>query len=112
LFANDDIVTEGPLAGWVTKEASDWLTTIHKWNFEVLLALAGIHVTAVVFYALVLRRNLITAMFTGRKPLGKPDSDTDSVSDTESAPALRFIHPAIALAIAAGAAGGVWLLVR
>ena len=82
---------------------------------EVLLALAGIHVTAVVFYALVLRRNLITAMFTGRKPLGKPDSDTDSVysvSDTESAPALRFTHPAIALAIAAGAAGGVWLLVR
>jgi len=112
LFANDDIVTEGPLAGWVTKEASDWLTTIHKWNFEVLLALAGIHVAAVVFYALVLRRNLITAMFTGRKPLGKPDSDTDSVSDTDSAPLLRFIHPAIALAIAAGAAGGVWLLVR
>ena len=68
------------------------------------------------YTAIALRRNLITAMFTGRKPLGKSDSDTDSntdsVSDTESAPALRFIHPAIALAIAAGAAGGVWLLVR
>ena len=106
LFSNDDILTEGPLFKQVTKELSDWLTTIHKWNFEVLLALAGIHVTAVVFYALVLRRNLITAMFTGRKPLGNPDSDTDL------APAPRFIHPAIALAIAAGCAGGVWLLVR
>jgi cytochrome b len=30
LFANDDIVTEGPLFHWVSKETSDWLTTVHK----------------------------------------------------------------------------------
>ncbi len=102
MFANDDIVTEGPLVGWVSKETSDWLTTIHKWNFEVLLVLAGVHVAAVLFYLLVLRRNLLTAMFTGRKPL----------TDGEAPPALRFASPLLALLLAAGTAGGVWLLVR
>ena len=102
MFANDDIVTEGPLVGWVSKETSDWLTSIHKWNFEVLLVLAGVHVAAVLFYLLVLRRNLLTAMFTGRKPLAAG----------EAPPALRFASPLVALLLAAGTAGGVWLLVR
>ncbi len=101
LFANDDIFTEGPLVSWVAKETSDWLTTIHKWNFELLLVLAGVHVAAVAFYAVVLRKNLVKAMFTGRKPLD---------ADAPRAP-LRFVNPALALVIVACAAGGVWLLV-
>ncbi len=101
LFANDDIFTEGPLTGWVSKETSDWLTTIHKWNFELLLVLAGVHLAAVMYYVLVLRTNLVKAMFTGRKqlPAGEPQTP------------LRFVHPAVAVALAAAAAGGVWLLV-
>lgn len=102
LFANDDIVTEGPLAAWVSKETSDWLTALHEWNFEVLLVLAGVHVAAVLFYVIVLRQNLVRAMFTGRKRL----------RDDQSPSALRFTHPAVALLIAIGAAIGVWLLVR
>jgi cytochrome b len=102
LFANDDIFTEGPLVAWVSKELSDWLTTIHKWNFELLLVLAGVHVAAVAFYAIVLRRNLVKAMFTGRKP----------VAPGQRPPALRFVNPGIALVIVACTAVGVWLLVR
>lgn len=102
MFANDDIVAEGPLVGWVSKETSDWLTTIHKWNFEVLLVLAGVHIAAVLYYALVLRLNLVRAMITGRKTL----------AEGHAAASLRFTHPAIALLIAAGTACGVWLLVR
>jgi cytochrome b len=102
LFANDDIVTEGPLAASVSKETSDWLTALHEWNFEVLLVLAGVHVAAVLFYVIVLRQNLVRAMFTGRKRL----------RDDQSPSALRFTHPAVALLIAVGAAIGVWLLVR
>ena len=44
LFANDDILTEGPLYKHVSKELSDWLTTIHKYNFNVLLTLIGVHI--------------------------------------------------------------------
>jgi cytochrome b len=67
LFANDDIATEGPLAGMVSEETSALLTTIHGYNFYVLLTLICLHVAAVLFYLLVKKENLIGAMFTGRK---------------------------------------------
>ncbi|MHC4239103.1 MAG: cytochrome b/b6 domain-containing protein [Planctomycetota bacterium] len=67
LFANDDIVTEGPLFDWVSKAASDWLTRIHKLNQEVIIALVSIHVLAVLFYLIFKRENLVKPMFTGVK---------------------------------------------
>ncbi|MBY0267527.1 MAG: cytochrome b/b6 domain-containing protein [Burkholderiales bacterium] len=69
LFSNDDILYEGPLYKHVTKELSDWLTTIHKYNFNILLALIGVHVAAVLYYLLYKSENLIKPMFTGRKQL-------------------------------------------
>ncbi|MBX3650563.1 MAG: cytochrome b/b6 domain-containing protein [Burkholderiales bacterium] len=69
LFANDDILYEGPLYKHVSKDLSDWLTTIHKYNFEVLLVLAGVHVAAVLYYLLWKSENLVKPMFTGRKQL-------------------------------------------
>ena len=50
LFANDDIFTEGPLYLWVSKETSDFLTSVHLINRFVLAALIAIHVFAVLFY--------------------------------------------------------------
>lgn len=67
LFANDDIMLEGPLAAHVSKETSDLLTRIHHANLNVLLALIAVHVAAVLFYLLAKRENLIVPMFTGRK---------------------------------------------
>jgi cytochrome b len=67
LFANDEIFTEGPLASRVSGETSSLLTTIHRYNFYVLLALIGLHLAAILFYLLVKRENLIGPMFTGRK---------------------------------------------
>lgn len=67
LFANDEIATEGPLAARVGLEWSDWLTTIHRYSFDVLLVLIGLHVAAVMFYLVVKRENLILPMVTGRK---------------------------------------------
>lgn len=102
LCANDDIMTEGPLAGLVGKPWSDWMTTIHKWNFDLLLVLAGLHVLAVLAYLVVLGENLIGAMFTGRKrlPAGRP------------APALRFASAWSALVVLAIAAALVYALLR
>jgi cytochrome b len=67
LFANDDIVTEGPLYGWVSKATSDWLTRIHKLNKAVIIGLVCIHVLAVVFYFFYKRENLVKPMITGAK---------------------------------------------
>jgi cytochrome b len=67
LFANDDIATEGPLYGWVSKATSDGLTRIHRLNQEVIIALVSIHVLAVLFYLLYKRENLVKPMITGVK---------------------------------------------
>jgi cytochrome b len=67
LFANDDIFFEGPLSGFVSKKASDWLTGIHHLNQKVLLILVVIHICAVLFYLIVKRENLIKPMITGTK---------------------------------------------
>ena len=67
LFANDDILTEGPLYALVSKQTSDWLTGIHHLNQKVLLVLVVIHIAAVIFYLIVKRENLIKPMITGNK---------------------------------------------
>ena len=67
LFANDDIITAGPLYLWVSKPVSDWLTGVHRLNRYLVIVLAATHVSAVLFYLLVKRENLIMPMITGIK---------------------------------------------
>jgi cytochrome b len=67
LFANDDIVTEGPLFDWVSKATSDWLTRIHKLNQQVIIALVCVHILAVLFHFFYKRENLVKPMITGVK---------------------------------------------
>jgi cytochrome b len=67
LFANDVLGTEGPLAELVPLEVSDRLSLFHRWNFKVLLALAGVHIAASLYHWLAMKDDLIVAMFTGVK---------------------------------------------
>ena len=67
LFANDDILTEGPLYDLVSKQTSDWLTGIHHLNQNVLIVLVALHICAILFYLIVKRENLLKAMITGKK---------------------------------------------
>jgi cytochrome b len=67
MFANDDILTEGPLYEWVSKETSDFLTWVHLINRYILVALIAIHLFAVFFYFVFKHENLIGPMITGRK---------------------------------------------
>jgi cytochrome b len=67
LFANDDIATYGPLYKWVSKAASDRLTSVHHLNHDVILILVGVHVAAVLFHLIYKKENLITPMITGMK---------------------------------------------
>ena len=101
LFANDDIVTEGPLYKWVSKGTSDFLTTLHSYNFYVLLALVSLHVAAVLFHLVYKSENLFTPIFNGNKLLSQ---------DAASAEA-RDPGPGLALLVFGVAALGVYLLV-
>jgi cytochrome b len=100
LFANDDILTEGPLYKHVSKELSDWLTTIHKYNFNVLLTLIGVHIGAVLYYLIWKSENLIKPMFTGRKHL-PTGMDAATMRGT-----------GLAVVLLAACAAGVWFLVN
>ena len=72
LFANDDILTEGPLYDWVSKDTSDWLTGIHHLNQYVLLALIAVHIGAIAFYLVYKKENLIFPMISGVKKWHEP----------------------------------------
>jgi len=87
LGANDDVVTEGPLAKHLGKELSDQFAHWHGVNFNVLLlAIAG-HVAAVIAYAVFKGHDLVRPMVTGRKKL------------PAATPAPGMVHPIAALAV-------------
>lgn len=102
LFANDDIMTEGPLYDWVSKQTSDTLSEIHETNFYVLAVLIALHVCAALYYLLGKRENLILPLFTGRKQL----------PEAQDAPEVRGGPLWLALLLLVLCAGGVYLLVR
>ena len=103
LFANnDDTAMEGPLAKWVSGSMSGLLTSIHRININVMLALIAVHVGAVLYYLVYKKENLIGPMISGHKHLPEP-----------MASAGRHIggwgRAAVVMAIAAA---GVYWLVR
>jgi cytochrome b len=101
LFANDDIATEGPLYKWVSKAASDRLTSIHHLNHDLIILLVALHVAAVLFHLVYKKENLLRPMITGVKQW-----KGTLPGDTTQQPSWR------AALVAAVAAGAVYLLVR
>lgn len=67
LFANDDLMLEGPYARLLSKAASDQMTSLHKLNADLILILIGIHLVAIAFSWFYKRQNLVMPMFTGDK---------------------------------------------
>lgn len=104
LFANDDIAAEGPLFSLISKQLSDKLSTIHSWNFNLLLVLGGIHVAAVLFHVFVKKENLVAAMFTGVRKL--------EADDAARAPVARFVSSWWALVLFVLAFVAVVLIVK
>jgi len=100
LFANDDIMTEGPLYGWVSKGTSDRITEAHEVNAGIIVALVALHLAAVLFHLIYKRDNLLVPMLTGDKQCGAADSP----------PRMRPLW--LAAVIAALTAAAVYFLVR
>lgn len=89
LCANDDVLTEGPLALFVGKARSDWLTHIHDLNFTLIEIVVAMHVLVIISYRVVKRQNLVWPMITGKKRL--PGATR----------APRMMHPILALFVLA-----------
>lgn len=101
LGANDDILTEGPLAKFLSKATSDRLTSIHVLNQWVIYVLAGIHVLAVLFHRVRFGEDLVGPMLSGVKRLPQRFSG----HGIGATPHVR------ALVIAAACGVAVWWLV-
>jgi len=69
LFADTGYGDAGPLAKRVASETSDWLTGQHHRIFRLILLAAGLHVLAVIGYAVLKRQDLVRPMLSGVKRL-------------------------------------------
>ncbi|MGB1025826.1 MAG: cytochrome b/b6 domain-containing protein [Rhodospirillaceae bacterium] len=74
LSDSDDFFTSGPLAAYVDSSVTQQANAIHEISATVLLVLVGAHVTALVFYLVWKRENLIRPMITGSKLVAKEDT--------------------------------------
>jgi len=81
LFANDDIAFQGPWWHLVAKPVSDSISGWHAKAFGILKVLILLHLTAIGFYRLFKKRNLVKPMLTGNKSAsgGPLSSDSDAV---------------------------------
>lgn len=102
LFADDEIMTTGPLWKYVSEDTASLFNVIHETNAVVLLTLICIHLAAILFYLLRKKENLITPMFTGSKHL-------PSESSASMRPFQGTLRAAVVLAICAVA---TWVAVN
>jgi cytochrome b len=101
LFSNDDIATEAPLARFISKDLSDVISTFHRLDAWFVLALAGLHVAATLFYLIRFKENLIGPMIDGVKQLPGASVDVGRGGTTLARAVGLFALCALA----------VWLLV-
>lgn len=101
LFAEDRELNGGPLSLLVADRVSRLFTAIHSINVNLLLALVGLHVLAVLIYLFARRQNLIRPMVTGRKQLGLAEGNEP-----------RLVSPWRALALLIAAAAIVYGIVH
>ncbi len=77
LFADDDIMTTGPLWKYVSDDVASVFGAIHETNALVLLTLICLHMGAILFYLVKKKENLIIPMLTGLKD--SPDTHIESL---------------------------------
>ncbi len=89
LFANDDILLEGPYASTVSKAVSDQLSNLHKLNSDLLVVLIGLHLAVIIFYTFYKKEPLVKAMITGKKKLNaSTEAENEAMLAGNTRPAL------------------------
>ncbi len=102
LFADDEIASAGPLtalvSGATVKLATGWHKQYGQW---IVIALALMHIAAVLFYLFAKKRNLIVPMVSGDKALA---GDVPAAADGARQRLIALI------VVAAAAAGVAWIV--
>jgi cytochrome b len=103
LVSDDESAFQGPLNRFVSTSQGLAATWYHKRVGQwILLALVVLHIAAVLYYLFRNRENLVGAMVGGDKQVsGQPQPSRDDAASR-----------ALALAVFAACAGGVWWLVK
>jgi cytochrome b len=101
LFSNDEIFNVGPLYGYVTKDLSLRLTSLHRHLFYWIAAAIAMHVLAVAGHRVFDQSDLVRAMITGRKAR-QHAAEVESISSSRTWLAALMI-----IVIAAGLA---WII--
>ena len=101
LFATDDIIWTGPYYPAVTNATAKYLTRLHHFNFNLILAAIALHLVAIAFHWLVRKHNLVLPMVTGKKP-------ADDVPPGEAISNSQLWKAAMVIAVSAAAA--YWLI--
>jgi len=96
-----EVGASGPLTNLVSLETAERLTDLHELMFNLLLALIALHIAAVLYYAVIKRRNLVGPMITGS---GTAPAGTLPVRK------VSVLRIAFALAVSAGVALYLWSL--
>jgi cytochrome b len=97
IYVANDVADEGPLTEIVPAVVANLITDLHAYFWDALLAATVLHVMAILFYAAVIRHDLVTPMITGCKTL---PADTRS-PHLASAARAAFLLGCAALAAAA-----------
>jgi cytochrome b len=72
VFVNNDVAVVGPLSAVTPDRVQNLITHLHRVLWDMLLAAIALHLLAMLFYAKVLRQDLVTPMITGWKRATKP----------------------------------------
>ena len=96
---DEDGLDPAPLAHLVSYDVSEAAQDLHETSFNLLLVLIGLHVAAILFYALFRRQNLVGPMVSGR---GEAPAGVEAM---RPAPLWRLL---LAVAAAFAVTGWIW----
>lgn len=79
LMSSDGILTDGPLAQYVSSDTIDFANWLHHINFDILFYAIILHVVAIIVYK-IKGKPLVKAMITGNKALPTQSSEPETKS--------------------------------
>ncbi|WP_289029767.1 cytochrome b/b6 domain-containing protein [uncultured Paraglaciecola sp.] len=85
LFITDDIINEGPYYASASDAIKGYMMWLHHNIFNALLALIVVHLLAIFYYRFILKHDLISPMFSGKK----------EVKSIEAIPSSRLLLAAV-----------------
>jgi cytochrome b len=81
LFSNDEIAFEGPFSKYASNATVELVTAIHSINSTILIILIALHLSAIAYYQIFKRENLIRPMLVGDKEIDPSEEAQYSPTD-------------------------------